>query len=978
MRAGPVPYGLDQSVASPLPLISPVEIDYPFRSWLSDHEQRQPGSVMHVVSAPRWRALTMMAALVQFLSVSVSAQTPEQLEIFNNLTPEQQQAVLGQFPGQQGDNGVSAAPQGVAADAASDARRAAMFQNREPAVPILGPGDTVLIELALPGSPASSSTPGGTSEGIAAQRQLSRFETLNMVERDSLNELVNRVQSRNPYELDRDARLNLPGLAPIPLGGLSVDQAIQRLSLEPALLALQVQVSRLPVLKTGSSGLKPFGYDLFDNPPSTFSPVTDVPVPADYVIGPGDELSVQLFGTQNRNHILTVSREGTVNFPELGPISLGGMTFNAARGVIESRVQNQRIGVEVSVTMRNTRSIRVFVSGDVRMVGSYTVSGLATMTTALFASGGVKEIGSLRDIQLRRQGRLVASLDLYDLLIRGDTSDDAKLLPGDVIFIPPVGHTVSVEGEVKRPAIYELSGESDVADIVQIAGGFTPEADLRRGSVTRIDPDGRRVVLDLDLDRPAAGDQMLRNGDVLRVARLRPQLDAGVELEGFVYRPGRFAWREGLRLTDVIGSVDELRPGADLHYVLIRRESGPDRRVSLPSADLVAALAAPGSAADIVLSPRDRVIVFELASGRDLIIRPLLEELRLQSSPDRPTELVRVEGSVRVPGEYPLEPDGRISSLLRAGGGLRPSAFGDTAELVRYTVDATGARQTELLTINLAGALRGDASADLLLQPYDHLLVKTIPDWSERDVVTLRGEVRFPGTYPIRKGETLRQLLERAGGLTTHAFPAGSAFTRSDLKELEEELIGRLRDRLREDLAGLALQAANAGQASAGDTLAAGQGLLSQLQSAEATGRFVIDLPGLLAGVQGGEKDIVLRNGDELLVPELRQEVTVIGEVQNATTHLYRSNIDRDQYIAMSGGTSRKADKRRIYVVRADGSVATGGSSRLSRSYDVAIRPGDTIVVPMNAERMPRLPFWQAVTQILYNVAVSVAAVNSF
>jgi protein involved in polysaccharide export with SLBB domain len=244
--------------------------------------------------------------------------------------------------------------------------------------------------------------------------------------------------------------------------------------------------------------------------------------------------------------------------------------------------------------------------------------------------------------------------------------------------------------------------------------------------------------------------------------------------------------------------------------------------------------------------------------------------------------------------------------------------------------------------------------------------------------VVLRGEVRFPGTYPIRRGETLRQVLERAGGLTVMGFPEGSAFTRRDLKENEQQQIDRYTERMRSELASLALQAANAGQASAAEALQSGHALLAQLQGARATGRFIIDLPGLLAEEAGGERDVLLRDGDELVVPKMRQEVSVIGEVQNATSHLFLPRLKRDDYLSMSGGTTKKADRGRIYVVRADGSVATRSGSRFSRNHTVAIKPGDTVVVPLDTERMPRLPFWQAVTGILYNVAVSVAAVNSF
>jgi polysaccharide biosynthesis/export protein len=407
--------------------------------------------------------------------------------------------------------------------------------------------------------------------------------------------------------------------------------------------------------------------------------------------------------------------------------------------------------------------------------------------------------------------------------------------------------------------------------------------------------------------------------------------------------------------------------------VVIRRENALDRRVTVVSADLTAAWAAPGSAANVALQSRDRIIVFDLAPGRDRIIQPLLDELRLQSDVTRPAEIVTVRGRVKVPGEYPLEPGMRVGDLLRAGGNLEPEAYGGTAELARYSISASGVRETSLITIDLAALRRGDIAANLQLQSYDYLLVQEAPDWGEQETITLRGEVRFPGTYPIRKGETLHEVLARAGGLTSQAFPDGSAFTRADLKILEQIQLDRLAESMRADLVALSMQAARAGQGNAGDALLAGQSLLSQLQAARATGRFVINLPELLRTEARSSSDVTLRGGDDLYIPRQRQEVTVIGEVQNSSSHLFQPKLSRSSYIEMSGGTTRRADRGQIYVVRADGRVATrvgaGGS---------AIRPGDTIVVPVDAERMPRLPFWQAVTQILYNVAVSVAAVNSF
>lgn len=897
------------------------------------------------------RAFVALAVLMAIaLPVAAQAPTAEQLQIFQGLTPEQQQALLEQLETEAATADMNsadlAAPNGDRTAQGTDDAGGGGAATPTTKVPVLGAGDYVVLDATVRGS--------GPDE-VPGQNEMEQAGALAAL-----------VLSRNPYVLDRRAQLNLPGFAPIAMGGLTDKQATQRLAAEPALGGLDVKVTRLPL---DLQVLKPFGYEFFTDASSKPVPNQDVPVPVDYVVGAGDRFRVQLYGNQSRNLQMVVNRDGFINFPELGPIEVAGMTFSAARRAIESLVGQQLIGVRVDVSLSDARGISVFVlGGGARRPGSYTVSGLANMTTALFASGGVNDIGSLRDIQLKRQGEVIRHLDLYDMLIGGDTSDDAKLLPGDVIFIPTVGSTVSIDGEVRRPAIYELLGENSVADLLRIAGGLTPEADLGRTSLMRIDAGSRRVVLDVNLADAAGLGLNLRNGDALHVSSLRPQLDAGVTLAGFVHRPGSFAWREGMRLTDLIASVDELKPGADQHYVLIRREGGPERRVTLLSADLTAALAAPGSVVDPQLSARDQITVFDLAPGRERIIQPLLDELRLQSDLSRPTQVVSIKGRVKVPGEYPLEPGMRVADLLRAGGNLEPEAYGGTAELTRYRISADGSRQTELLTVNLAALRSGDAAANLELQPYDYLLVQETPDWGGQQTVTLRGEVRFPGTYPIRRGETLREVLDRAGGLTSQAFPEGSAFTRRDLKLLEQQQLDRLAENLRGDLVALSMQAARAGQANSGDALLAGQSLLSQLQAAKATGRFVIDLPGLLASGVSSDKDVLVRDGDELFIPKKRQEVTVIGEIQNATSHLYLRELQRADYIKMSGGTTRRADKTHIYVVRADGSVAT----------DKAMRPGDTIVVPMDAERMPRLPFWQAVTQILYNVAVSVAAVNSF
>lgn len=922
--------------------------------------------------------------LISLLALPALAQVPtaEQLEMLRNLTPEQRQMLLEQLGvgvdnGSTSDNGTEnrdyqdkVTTARSASGGRSDAELRALLSKLPPT---LRAEDIVIVSVSFPQPRVEPSAQEGQPPLV-----IDPTKDWDPLEKEKLAETIERVLQKNPYRLTRDAALLMPGFAPIALGGLTEDQASLRVSAEPRLHRLDVKVTLLPVEKTGPSALKPFGYDLFKGSPSTFAPVANIPVPAEYVVGPGDELTVLLYGNQNRTLRLTVGRDGRINFPELGPISVAGMRFTSVQKELEDRVSRQMIGVQASVSMGDIRAVQVFVLGEVTQPGSYTVSGLATMTSGLYAAGGVTEIGSLRNVQLKRRGVLVRQLDLYDLLIRGDSRDDAKLQSGDVIFVPPVGATVAVDGEVRRPAIYEVSGDADAGDVVALAGGLTPEADARTAYLTRIDEQQRRVVVNIDLASSEGRSEPVRSADVLRVARLRPTLDSGVTIAGHVYRPGAVAYRSGLRISDAIRSLDELQPNADTHYVLIRRELPPDRRIAVLSADLAAALRTPGSEADVLLMPRDQLTVFDLESGRDAVVQPLLADLKLQSSAAAPTEAVRVDGAVKVRGEYPLEQDMRVSDLVRAGGGLDDSAFAQSAELTRLRVIGTE-RQTETIAIDLAAALSGDVAANLPLQPFDILLVKETPEWREQEVVRVEGEVRFPGEYPIRRGESLRSVLERAGGLTSFASARAAVFTRESLRRREQLQIDQLTVRLQKDLATAALQSAQANQAGANTALSVGQSLLAQLRSTKAVGRLVIDLPAAIDAVPGSDNDIVLQGGDQLIIPKQRQEVMVLGEVQNSTSHFYKAGLSRDDYIDLSGGTTRKADSRQIYVVRADGSVVASASNRwFSRASRVKMEAGDAIVVPLDTERLPPLPLWQAVTQILYNVAVSVAAVNSF
>jgi protein involved in polysaccharide export with SLBB domain len=799
---------------------------------------------------------------------------------------------------------------------------------------------------------------------------------------DEQDELVSdvavaRLQGSHYFELDEAGVLVLPGLPTIPLLGLTEESITQRLNAEPALRVFEVTVALIGVESAVEQALEPFGYDVFESVTSSFQPVTSGPVPPDYVLGPGDSIRVQLFGNVNGIYEFEVTRDGILNLPQLGPITVAGLPFSEFREDLNRRVEQMLIGTQVSVTMGRLRTARIFVLGDVNRPGSYVVSSLATISSALYYSGGISEIGSLRGIQLKRNGNVVSQLDLYDLLLRGDTSGDKRLQPGDVIFVPPIAATAGVGGAVRRPAIYELRGKMNVTDLVDLAGGLLPEAFPAAARIERIDEDDERIVVSVDVESAEGGNKKLLDGDMLFVPEVLVEVQDSVTLVGHVQRPGAVELRPGMRLTDLLPSASYLLQGADLGYVLIRREDD-QKRVSVVSANLQHAWANPGSSENLVLRSRDMIHVFSLAFGRQRIIEPLLQELQLQARIGEPFQQVSVSGSVKAPGMYPLEPGMRVSDLVRAGGNLAEEAYTLRAELARYEIIDDEYRRAEVIDIDLGSILRGDEAADLALEEHDNLRISKVPAWDTLWSVSLEGEVRFPGVYRIRQGETLRQVVARAGGLTDNAFAEGAIFLRETLRQREQEQIDNLARRLEADLTTLSLETLDTTGAQAMET---GQSLLRQLRSTEALGRLVIDLEQIAARAGNEElvDDVELRDGDRLLVPKRSQEVTVIGEAQQNTSHLFQPGLSRDDYIQMSGGLTRRADRGLIYIVRASGAVVAGNRSRWFGGQERGkIRPGDTIVVPLDTDRIRPLTFWTNVTQIIYQGAIAVAAIRSF
>jgi polysaccharide biosynthesis/export protein len=714
-----------------------------------------------------------------------------------------------------------------------------------------------------------------------------------------------------------------------------------------------------------AKGLRPFGYDLFRTVPTTFAPASDIPVPPDYPIGPGDTFLIQFFGKLNAQFPLVVTREGALNIPELGPVFVAGLPFSEAQKTLQQKISQQMIGVQASITMGPLRSIQVFVVGDAEQPGLYTISALATATNALLASGGVSPTGSLRNIQIKRAGRIIGRLDLY-----GDASGDRRLQSGDVLFIPPLGPTAGIDGQVRRPAIYELRTERTAEQLIALAGGLLPDAYPAAAKVERVERSTGRTVIDVNLDAPLGLNRPMQNGDVLRIPSVLESVENVVLLSGHVQRPGAYEWKPGMTVQDLIPSIADLKPDPDLRYVILRKQRPPLRRVDAQSLQLDLAENGLSLLSDVPLDPRDELIVFARAGDRQAALAGLVESLQGQAELGAPAQVVQISGAVTHPGTYPLEPGMRVSDLIRAAGTLDQSAYGLEAERTRFTVDEAGNARTELESLNLAAILGGDQQADVPLTPRDQIQIKQISGWADRDTVELRGEVRFPGTYVISRGETLRQLVERAGGLTEQAWAEGVVFTREDLRIREEEQLRLLRDRLRADLANQALQQQQVDPANA-RAVSEASGLLEQLESAKAVGRLSIRFPELLAGEP--QADLALRPGDRLIIPRRSEEVTVLGEVNFPTSHHYRDNFNRKDYLNRSGGLTAKADEDRIYIVRANGEVVVRGGWFGGPD----IRPGDTIVVPLDVDRIKPLELFTSVTQIIYQLALAAAAFNA-
>ncbi len=720
--------------------------------------------------------------------------------------------------------------------------------------------------------------------------------------------------------------------------------------------------------------LTQYGYSLFDLPVSTFAPVNNVPVNGDYLIGPGDELKILMWGRINRTFDLQVDRTGAIAIPEVGPLQVAGLTFAQAKKLVEERA-GQITGVQVDLTMGRLRTIQIFVIGEVNHPGSYTVSSLSRVSNALVACGGISKIGSLRKVELRRGNQLVKILDLYDMLMHGDTSADVQVEANDVIFVPVIGPVVGIAGDVKRPAIYELrSSPADLPNVLKLAGGISPFGYSPRIQVERVENHESRIVLDTSLSALRSQRFSINDGDLVKVFPVLPQQDDIVTVKGNVFRPGKYEWHPGMRVADLVNEAEGLAPRTFMRYAMIRRQEHPNRVIHIVPVDLSGALSDHLSGpANIALNSRDELTVFKLDQIRDL-----------------PT--VQVFGEVRNPGFYLMTPDMRVSDLIYLAGGLKDDAYLAGAEVARtQVVNGTSTRHS-YIDIDLNAALKGSEAHNTPLQTNDQLFVWRASNWHMPWVVQINGQVLRPGPYTFHEGERLAAILERCGGMLPYAYLPATVFIRQSVRVLEQTSLDESRARLRKQIAQVQLMPKQAGQSeekASAEALGYLENVLDENQGRQASGRMVVHVHPL-EELAGSKDNVLLEDQDQITIPRRPAAVSVLGQVYRPTAIVYDPNLTTRDYLDRAGGPTEGADVDHIFVFKANGEVLTDDGVRNSNKsklfpllpvvsgglMDVRLGPGDTVYVPEQLIFTSNLEYIKDVSTIIAAAVQSIAVVG--
>lgn len=647
-----------------------------------------------------------------------------------------------------------------------------------------------------------------------------------------------------------------------------------------------------------------FGQSLFAYVPSTFAPVERIPVPADYVVGPGDELLIRVWGQIDMNYRTVVDRTGSIYLGKVGTFAVAGLKYDHLHDYLQTELSRMFKNFELSVTMGELRSIQVFVVGQVKRPGTYTVGSLSTLVNALFASGGPSKSGSMRRIQLKRGEKVVTTLDLYGLIVNGDKSQDAPLLPGDVIYVPPAGPLVAMGGSINVPAIYELKEKETLKDVIAYAGGLSNTVAGNYAVVERIENHQARNVAEVPLSTDGLAME-LHDGDVVRFLPISPKFENAVTLRGNVAWPGRYPWRAGMRVSDLIPQRE----------FLITREYW-ERQNQLVSAQNA-----------------------ELGQGARVELGTLKNEVK------RPAEDINWDYAV-------------IQRL-------------DPRQLT-----------PSLVPFNLGKAIEGDAAQNLPLEPGDVVTIFSqadieVPVERRSKFVHLEGEFLKPGIYQLDPKETLRHLVTRVGGFMPDAYLYGGVLTRESTRIEQQKRLDEYLQTLEQSIERSAsTQRGLPGTEDAAaqrDRLEAQRRLVERLRQLKATGRLVLQLPANSTDA-AALPDLELEDGDSFVVPARPATVNLVGAVYNSNSFVFRHGKSVKAYLRLSGGITGEGDKKRIFVVRADGSAVGREDHRDLMS--MRLMPGDSVIVPERLEKGNTIRALKDWTQIFAQLALGAAAIN--
>jgi len=715
---------------------------------------------------------------------------------------------------------------------------------------------------------------------------------------------------------------------------------------QPAPFNLQSMRDLYTQIPNETARLERFGSDVFIN--RNFSTVgrgvssrdtpLDVPLGLDYVVGTGDQLTINLWGGVVQSFARTVDRDGRIFLPEAGAIQIAGLPLGKVQSLIGDALKQQYRNAQVAVTVSGLRSVRVYVVGDVQRPGGYDISSLATPLSALYAAGGPTAVGSLRTLRHYRGKQLVEEFDLYDFLLHGVRNASAPFESGDTLLVPPAGPEIAISGAVRRPAIYELkAGETTLGAVIHDAGGLTAAASFDHIRIERIDAHEQRVTVTLPdgaiQDPPGDPDVdstfEIKDGDRIRVEPILPYSQRAVYLAGHVVRPGRVAFTDGMRLSDLLGSYQALLPEPASRGEIVRLVP-PDQHAETIDFNVPDVLI---GNANVNLQPFDTIRVF----GR--------------YQEDAPT--VTIQGEVMRPGTYPMPKGMTAAQLVRIAGGFKRDALLESADLTSYNVTDGNQIVEHLATVPIGAAVSGkDPNADVALKPGDTLAVHQITNWTDiGQSVTIQGEVKYPGSYGFHEGEHLSSVLRRAGGILPTGYPAGAILVRTQVKDLEQSSRDELIRQIEANSAAARLSPSVAGSnAASGLQLIKAQEdqVLSDLKSHPPSGRMVIHITADIDSWANTPADIELRRDDELVIPKRPGFVLVTGQVYNATALTFMPGKTAAWYLSRAGGANAAANRKEVFIIRANGSVVgrRSGDWFEGNVLSTKLNPGDVVVVP--------------------------------